>query len=148
MKYVLSILPSKHLSGCLLGIWSWDFSEFCHKLETLMKFCMTAWFFGKTFFAQKLEKWAKDFFNLKRKLVSNFHWTCLFFVVSLHKSYIWKKSCSRDIGQHAPNQSDCMVFKGTISAEQIEQIWSPDSKVSDFLHVGTNLCKLKGDWKF
>ena len=57
---------------------SWDFSGFCNKLETLMKLCMTAWFFEKRFLLQKLRKWPKNSFsfNLKRKLKISFHWTC------------------------------------------------------------------------
>ena len=46
----------------------------------------------------------------------------------LHKSYIWEKSCSWDIDQNALSPSDYMIFKWTISPEQIEQIWSQDSK--------------------
>ena len=29
-NYGLSIFSSWHLSGCFLGIWSWNFSECCH----------------------------------------------------------------------------------------------------------------------
>ena len=107
MKQDLSILPFRHVSGCFLGIRSWDFSEFCHKLETLMKLCMAARFFGKNVFAPKIGKMGQKwffFFNLKRKLVFNFQWTCskikmLLFAVFLDQSYIWEKYCSWDIAK-------------------------------------------------
>ena len=127
----LSILPS-----CLSV-----FLEFNHKIslnfamvaETLIKLCLAAQFFGKTLFAPKIGEMGKiRFFNLKKKLVINFHWICsiikMFISVFLHKSYIWRKSCSWDLGQNALSQSDCMVFKWTISPEQLEQIWCQDSK--------------------
>ena len=38
-------------------------------LETRMKLCIRAQFFGKTFLLQKLGKWGKNMFNLKKKLV-------------------------------------------------------------------------------
>ena len=53
------------------------FLEFDHEislnfailLETLMKFFMTAWFLGKTFFAPKISEIGKNSFNLKKNLV-------------------------------------------------------------------------------
>ena len=42
----------------------------------------------------------------------------------LHKSYICENSCSWDIGWNALSQSDCRVFKSTISPEQIDEIAS------------------------
>ena len=54
-----------------------------------------------------------------------------------YKSSICEKSCSWDIDWNALNQSDCMIFK----SEQID-------KTASFLHVDTNLQKLKVDPKF
>ena len=45
----------------------------------------------------------------------------IYIPVFLHKSYIWKKPFFWDIGQNALSQSDCRVFKSTISLEQIDQ---------------------------
>ena len=42
----------------------------------------------------------------------------------LHKSFIWEKSCSWDIGQNALRQSNCMIFKRTISPKQINETTS------------------------
>ena len=39
----------------------------------------------------------------------------------LHKTYIWEKSCSRDIGQNALSQSDSRIFKSNIFPEQIDE---------------------------
>ena len=89
--------------------------------------------FWKNFLLQKLGKWAKiRFFNLKKKLVINFHWICsiikmFIFCVPAQILYLGK-SFSRDLGQNALSQSDCMIFKWTISPEQLEQIWCQDSK--------------------
>ena len=45
------------------------------------------------------------------------------------------------MGKNDPNQSDCIIFKSTISPEQISTI------ALFFLHVGTNSQKLKVDQK-
>ena len=39
----------------------------------------------------------------------------------LHRSYIWEKSYSWDMGQNALTQSECRIFKSTISPEQIDE---------------------------
>ena len=39
----------------------------------------------------------------------------------LHKSHTWEKSGSWDIGQNALGQSDCSIFKSTISLEQNDE---------------------------
>ena len=36
----------------------------------------------------------------------------------LHKSQIWEKTVSLDMGQNAPGQSDCRIFKSTLSQEK------------------------------
>ena len=43
------------------------------------------------------------------------------FAVFLHKSHIWEKSGSWDMDQNALGQSDCRIFKSTISLEQIDK---------------------------
>ena len=43
------------------------------------------------------------------------------FVVFLHKSRIWEKSWSGDIGQNALSQSDCRIFESTITPEQMDE---------------------------
>ena len=131
-----SILWNRVCPSFPLDICQGVFLEFNHEisldfamvLETLIKLWFTARFFGKTFLLQKLGKWAKNtgFFILKKKLVINFHWICsimkmlIICCVFLHKSYIWEKSCSWDIGQNALSQLDCMFLKWTNSPEEIE----------------------------
>ena len=39
----------------------------------------------------------------------------------MHKSHTWEKSGSWDIGQNALNQSDCSIFKLTVSLEQNDE---------------------------
>ena len=56
------------------------------------------------------------------------------------KSYIWEKFCSWDIGQSALSQSDCRIFKSTVSPEQIDE-------TASVWYVDTNSQKLKVDWK-
>ena len=71
----------------------------------------------------------------------------------LNKSYIWKKSCSWDIGQNALSQSNCGIFKSAISPEQIDeaapylaccykfiQVKNQLMYLTDILHAGTNSC--------
>ena len=42
----------------------------------------------------------------------------------MHKSHTWEKSGSWDMGQNALDQSDCSIFKLTISLEQNdEKVW-------------------------
>ena len=97
------------------------------------------------------------------------------FPVFLNKSYIWEKSCSWDIDQNDVSQTDGRIFKWSISPEQIDETasflacWYKFTKIKswfeifwlgvvngygqsglwtlDFLHAGTNSCKLKGNWK-
>ena len=42
--------------------------------------------------------------------------------IFLHRSHIWEKSSSRDMGQDALGQSDSRIFKPSISLEQIDEI--------------------------
>ena len=80
------------------------------------------------FFAQKLGEWAKNrLFDFKEKSGHSFSLNLfhkfffLLFDVFLHKSYIWEKYFSWDIGQNALSQSDCRIFKSSISPEQIDE---------------------------
>ena len=42
----------------------------------------------------------------------------------MHKSHTWEKSSYWDMGQNALDQSDCIIFKLTISLEQNdEKVW-------------------------
>ena len=52
-------------------------------------------------------------FGLKKKFI--------LFAVLLHKAHIWEKSGSLDMGQNAPGQSDCGIFKSTKSLEQMDE---------------------------
>ena len=66
----------------------------------------------------------------------------------------WEKSCSRDVGQNALNQSDCKIFKSTISPEQIDEIvscWYKFTKVKNssktfWLNIIKNWCGQSGLW--
>ena len=39
----------------------------------------------------------------------------------MHKSHIWEKSGSWDIGQNALGRSDCRIFKLTVSVEENDE---------------------------
>ena len=127
MKKNLSILPSSCQSGCFLGIGSLGVSEFGMVLEIMLCVITEPDFLGKLFLPPKLGKWTKNrpkkgFWNLKTNLVINFHWIgsivkTLLFAVFLHKSYIGKNLVLWDIGQNGLSQSDCRIFKSTISHE-------------------------------
>ena len=45
----------------------------------------------------------------------------MLFAVLQRKSNIWQKSCSWEVGQNFLNQSDCRIFKSTISPEEIDE---------------------------
>ena len=82
----------------------------------------------KPFLPQKLGKWTKNrVFWIWRKISSlNFtqfvlYWKFILFAVLLHKSYIWEKAGSWDICQNALSQSDCRIFKYTISPDHIDE---------------------------
>ena len=87
-----------------------------------MKLCMTELdIFEKLFLPQKLGKWVKNkvFFN-------NFQIICsimnLYIIVWVPKQipYLGNFFFSR-LGQNALRQSDCRIFKLTISPEQIDE---------------------------
>ena len=87
--------------------------------------CVTAGFLGeKTFFVPKTE-----FFGFIGKF-SNFFWIwsikkVILTAVFLHKFHTWEKSGSwDDMGQNALSQSDCKIFKLTVSLEgKDENVW-------------------------
>ena len=89
----------------------------------------------------------KGFLNLQTNLVINFHWIC-----SIVKIYIicfvlaqilyLGKTCSWDIDQIYLSQSDCRIFKSTISHFSRTNWWNR------LLHFDTTLQKLKVDRKF
>ena len=75
----------------------------------------------------------------------------------LTKSYIWEKSCSWVIGKNVLSQSDCRIFKSTISPEQVDETasffacWHKFTKIrswSKFFWLGMvkNWCGQSGLW--
>ena len=48
-------------------------------------------------------------------------WKFILSTVFLHKPHVWEKSGSWDMDQNALGQSDCRIFKSTISLEQNNQ---------------------------
>ena len=64
-------------------------------------------------------------------------WKFILFAMFLHKSDIWGNFGSWDMGQNVLIQSDCSIFKSTIS---------PKQKNPDLLHVDTNSRKWKIFW--
>ena len=70
----------------------------------------------------------KGFLDLLENLVINFFWILfikfILMALFLNKSHTCGKSGSWDIGQNALNQSDCKIFKLTLSLEQNdEKVW-------------------------
>ena len=123
MKQSLSILLFCHLSGCFLGIGLLDFTESWHGAGNPYEVAHDSPIFWKNLSCLKIGEMGQKcgYLNLKKNLVINLHWICsikkLLFAVSLHKSYIWEKSCSWDIGQNILSLSDCRIFKSRISPE-------------------------------
>ena len=90
--------------------------------QFFLKLSMVFW--EKILLPQKWGKWAN--LNLLENLFINFFWISLLrkfklIPVSLHKSRIWEKSTSWDMGQNALGQSDCRIFKSTVSLEQNDE---------------------------
>ena len=83
------------------------------------------------FWEKKLlpQKWTSNgFLNLLENLVIFFWiwpimkvWKFPLFEVFVHKSYVWEKSDSWDKDQNALGQSDCRIFKSTISLQQNDE---------------------------
>ena len=68
------------------------------------------------------------------------------FAVLLHNSHTWKKSVFRDRGQYALDQSDCSIFKLTISLEQNDEkawffaYWCRFLEIKSWLkNIGVNI---------
>ena len=109
---VLSFHPSVLPYWSFLGIGSLIFSETQHVVWGPCVVSDRARFFEKNPFAQKMgkmgQKWAKiGFLHLLENLVINFFWIwsamkVYLFAKFLHKSHIWEKSGSCDMGQNAP----------------------------------------------
>ena len=92
-------------------------------LETHMKLCGRAGFFEKIFLPG--QKWIfKIFWKNWSLLFPEFDlwWKFILFAIFLHKSQIWEKSSSWDMGQSALGQSDCRIFNSNISVEQNDEI--------------------------
>ena len=122
-------------------------------LETLMKLCMTEPESSKKncFCSKnngngpKIDQKQGVFFNLKKNLVINFHWICSImkiYIISCVPAQILycEKSCSWDIGQNIFSQSDCRIYKSTISPEQI-------GETASFFACRYKFTKLKVDQK-
>ena len=91
-------------------------------------------FFEVIFLLQKCGKWAKNELKIRifefvgkfshyffQNLVYNESLYCLLYSYLL---YIWEQSGSWDMYQNTLEQSDCKIFKSTISLEQnIEKVW-------------------------
>ena len=80
----VSILPSWHMPGCFLGIWSWYFSEFFHCARKPYEVAHDSPIFWENVFCFK--NWgngSKIAFLLKEKIRQNFHW-----ISSLMKMFI------------------------------------------------------------
>ena len=127
LSYRPFILPS----GSFLGIGSLVFSE----THVIRGPCVVvrdrAEFFEKKF-APKMgkitQKWAKInvFLNLLENLVITFFWIWsrkkfILFAVFWLKSHTWEKFGSWHLGQNALKQSDCSIFKLTLSLEQNDE---------------------------
>ena len=99
-----------NLFGCFLGIWSLGFSEFWDGDRNPYHVRDRARFFLKNFFAPKI-----------REMYQNCHWIC-----SIMKIYIIccgpaQMLCFGKILFLRYRQSDCRIFKSTISPEQMDQ---------------------------
>ena len=130
-----SCCSSVLLCGGFLGVGSLVFSGTQHVFETYVVLCMTELeFLKKIFLLKKLGKWAEigpeiGFLSLLKNIVINFsefclQWKFMLFALFLHKSHIYEKSGSWDMGQNALgvyNQSDWRTFKSTVSLEQIDE---------------------------
>ena len=65
-------------------------------------------------------------FSNLRWCTFNFPWNCptveIYIICGvLHKSSIWERSCSWDIGRNDLSHSDCRIFKSTTFPEQIDE---------------------------
>ena len=96
------------------------------ELETLMELCVTARFFGKTFFAPKVwEMDQKRFFGFKENFVIKFYWIFsimkIFIVCCVPAQFIYLGK--NLFVRYRPKccQSDCEIFKSTISPEQMNK---------------------------
>ena len=135
-----SVRLSVLLSGSFLGIGSLVFSHTQHGARGPYDVVFDrAEFFEKKYFSSKYGKSMTKigqkcvFLNLLQNLFIIFFrirsiikvyviaYTILF-VVRLLKSHIWEKPDSGDMGQNAVSQSDCRIFKSTISLEQNYEI--------------------------
>ena len=119
---VIDILAFWHLSGCFLGIGSLDVSGFCQGASSHYEVVHDNAIFLKNLICP--QNWGNgqkiDFLNLEKNLVINFHWICsimnIFIICCVPAQNLWLgKSCSWDVGQNTPSQSNCIISKWTIS---------------------------------
>ena len=115
------------LSGSFLEIGSLVFSENQHGVRgpCLVVVDRAGFFLKKSFCPENWEmgkNWAKNrvfwiYWEIWSSIFSEFGlWrNFMMFPVFLHKSHTWEKSGSWDMSQNALNQSDCTIFKLTIS---------------------------------
>ena len=125
----LSFQPSALLSRRFLWIGSLVFSETQHGVRgSCLVVCGRSGFLKKNLFAQKMGKMGQkqEFLNLLENLVMNFFWiwsiekfydVCCILAQILYLGKIWFLR----YGQNALDQSDCSIFKLTISLEQNDE---------------------------
>ena len=130
MKWSLSVFPFCHLSRCFLGIGPLDFFAFRHGTRNPYEVvCDRARFFGKTFFAPKIGEICQKygFLNLKKSLVINFllnlfyNEGLFYWLIFCTNPIFCEESCSWDRGQNTLSQSDCKIFKSSISPKQVNE---------------------------
>ena len=131
MKECLPILSYYHLSECFLEMVSLDFSEFWHGARNPYEVVHDDLILWETFFCPKyLGNGPKiGLFEFNEKFIISFHRICSvmkFFVICCVPKQIlfWGKILFLRYGQNALSQSDCRIFKSTISLEQIDEIQS------------------------
>ena len=112
-------------------------------LETHFNFCVTELDFFIKNSSPKTQMYQKyAFLNLLKNLVVNFFWIWptmkVYICYVITQSPYLGKVCFLRYGQNALGQSDCRVFKSTISLEQMNEI-------SRFLCADTNSWILKVD---
>ena len=125
---LVSVRPSICL-GVFFELYHCFFLNFGMVLETHMRLYVTGLDFLGIFFFFFTPKIRKNgpktgFFEFIEKfghqfLLNLFYNENILFAVFLHKSRIWENFCSWGMGQNVLSQSDCTIFKSTISPEQI-----------------------------
>ena len=155
----LHIFPSCCLFECFLGIGSLDFSEFG-------QLCVTEPdFLEKNYFPKKIVEMdqKKNFSEFEKKFshsfsMNLFHKENLYYLLGSCTNTIFGKNLVPEgIGQNALSQSDCWIFKTTISPQQSDErvsifaCWYKFIKIENLLKtfwlgMVKNQCKKSGFW--